>query len=360
MHNEPNEIKTIINDLVSQVSAKEDHFHHIMQRIDLNQSSHKKVNGLLRFVLPGILSIILMVTMVFPVFGNESTLVDVYQNFRIQQHVNAIKHIEVSHPKYPTQQELKQYIIHTVLEKEFQLTPLQIQQIVSRNIDPSEMIGLAIMSKLSRQDPDFLLEQRKKLNWIRVVRRHGISPGSLIQEMRRFVQTHKNQVLQNLFIRGIVEAYSPETGTLLIEGVPFKIFLLPDTSFNSPINVGMDIEIEAVFLPETQKVGALVIRSFDPVKAGFITFSALVIHRDRHIVKYRVSEQQEETLILAPHILRSPANFLIRPGKNIRFVAFNDSEKGLIAIRFMPEAELPVNIPVPPMTQKQSRKGLTD
>jgi hypothetical protein len=338
MLRDENDIRSSMHHLLDEISAQGDHFSKILQRMDSEKKVRSKQRSVFRIVAPAFLSLILTVSLVFPVFGNESNLLDVYQNYRIHQSFNELDRIQNTAMGSQNNQELQQFIINTLLEKDFHLSPVQIQQIMAQNIGNREMIAVAVLSRISNQQPDLILEQRRHSNWVGTLRKHRVPPARMIQEMRNLIDAHENKVAQIFLVRGMVEAYSPDTGSILLDGVPFKIHLLPDTRFASPVQIGMDIDVEAVYLPDSQKVGALSIRSFDPREAGFTPISATIIHRERHILRVKLSESgKEEQIFLAPHIMHNPANFLIKPGSQIRFIAFRDQQKGYIAIRFRPE-----------------------
>ncbi len=338
MLNDENDIRSSIHHILDQISPQEDHFSNILHRMDSTKKTRSKQRSMIRIFAPVFLSLVLMVSLVFPVFGNENNLLDVYQNYRIHQSVNQLDRIEETLAGSQPNQDLRQFVINTLLEKDFQLTPVQIQQIMAQNIANREMIAVAVLSRISNQQPDLIMQQRKQSNWVSTLRKNRIPPSRMIQAMKSLIQEQESKPLRVFLVRGMVEAYSPETGSIMVDGVPFKIHLLQDTRFSSPIQIGMDVDIEAVYLPDTQKVGALAIRSFDPRKAGFITIFGTVVKRERHILRVSLHESgQEEQIILAPHIMHNPANFLIKPGMQIRFVAFRDQQKGFIAIRFRPE-----------------------
>jgi hypothetical protein len=343
MFKDDNELKSSIHYILDQITPQEEHFSRILHRMESTKKTRSKQRSTIRVLAPVFLSLILMVSLVFPVFGNESNLLDVYQNYRIHQSVNQLDRIEDTITGSQHNQDLKQYIINTLLEKDFQLTPVQIQQIMAQNIGNREMIAVAVLSRISNQQPDLIMEQRRQSNWASTLRKNRIPPARMIQAMKSFIHEQENKPLQVFLVRGMVEAYSPETGSILVDGVPFKIHLLQDTRFSSPVQVGMDVDIEAVYLTDTQKVGALAIRSFDPRTAGFTPVLATIIKRERHILRVRLHDTgQEEQIILAPHIMHNPANFLIKPGMLVRFIVFRDQNKGYIAIRFRPE-NLPPN-----------------
>jgi hypothetical protein len=338
MFRDDNELKSSIHHILDQITVRDDHFSTILHRMENTKKTRSKQRSMIRVLAPVFLSLILMVSLVFPVFGNESNLLDVYQNYRIHQSVNQLDRIEDTLTGSQHHQDLKQFIINTLLEKDFQLTPVQIQQIMAQNIGNREMIAVAVLSRISNQQPDLIMEQRRQSNWAGTLRKNRIPPARMIQEMRKFIREQEQRPMQVFLVRGMVEAYSPETGLIVVDGVPFKIHLLQDTRYASPVQIGMDVDIEAVYLHDSQKVGALSIRSFDPRKAGFIPISATIIHRERHILRVKMNDSgKEEQIILAPHIMHNPANFLIKPGLQVRFIAFRDQHKGFIAIRFRPE-----------------------
>ncbi len=335
MFSENDELRAATKKAFADLHVKEDRFSRIMSRLEKTNTRKQKQTKVFRVVFPALLSFVLMLSMVFPVLGNESNLLDVYQNYRLQKSFNTVKRLSLADILPGHHFEIRQYAINTLLEKDFHLTPVQIQHMVSQNLDNHEMIGLAMMTRMTKRQPDFLIEQKKKTSWVRMLRKNKIAPQRMIHEIRSYVQSYETHPIRIIFLRGTVDAYSPESGFLVLDGVPFKIFILPDTLMVASIQVGMDIIIEAAFLAESQKVGALSIRSFNPANEGFVILSGKVIQRDKHVVSFQDERDLiEKQILLAPHIMNNPANLFIQAGQHIRFVTFPDPQQRLVAIRF--------------------------
>ncbi len=338
MHNDDFEITNNIHKTLNDLYSGNGHFDRIMQKMDHQKKVHKKKSMFFRAVVPSFLSLFLMIGVMFPVFGNESTLVDVYHNYRINRSFRSLHRIKIVQAPPHTQAEMQQFIINTLLERDFNMTPAQIHQLMAQNVDYTEIIGIAIISRLVNQPPGTIIEQIQNQDWLPVLRSNHLPPGRLINEMRRYIQSYEQHPLQTMFFRGIVEHYSGDLGLLMLDGAPFKIHVLPDTILNQPLKAGMVVHVEATFLPDQQKIGAISIQPFDPQKEGFLSFVGKVTFRDRHIIRiYLQDTQKEELLLLSPHILRNPSNRFIRPGAMVRFIAVRDHHGRMIAVRFRPD-----------------------
>jgi len=338
MTREEKQINTWLNDSLQSIHAGSDLFGKVQKRLETSKKPSFHWYGFLKKAIPVSLAIMLLVSFVFPVFGSDGNLMDIYYNYRFQKNMTSLRNTTNDEMKNLDKNiNISRLLMNTILEEQYQLNPSIVQYMRSHNMDAVEMVMTLYVSRQANLEPTEIVNLRNQnISWGRIIRKFRIKPRLAFQQMSMMRDhIHDKMVMpveKKLLIRGRVEAYISEKQILVLENAPFVVHLNSDTTSTVSLVQGANIQIEAFYTLDTQIVTAYEIASYDPQKVGIITLTGEILERYGNQITLRLRDQSSLHIKLSPKIMNSPLSPLIRSSLFVRVEVIRGLNNDLIAI----------------------------
>lgn len=338
MTREEKQISQWLNDSLQSIHAGSDLFGKVQKRLESEKKPVFQWYGFFKKAIPVSLAVLLLISFVFPVFGSDGNLMDLYYNYRFQKNITSLQNSTNDEMKNLDKNiNISRLLLNTILEEQFQLNPSLAQYLHSHNMDAIEMFITLYVSRQANLEPTEIVGLRNRnISWGRIIRRYRIKPYTAIQQMKAMREQIREKMItpveKKLLIRGRVEAFVPDQQLLLLENAPFVIHLNSDTTSTSSLNTSDFVQIVAYYTLDTQIVTAYEIEAYDPQQVGIITLTGEIQERNGNQIILKLRDQTTLHITLSPKIMNSSLSRLIRSGLYVRVEAIKGLHTNLIAI----------------------------
>lgn len=344
MFNEKNEeekLKYELNEFAKDVKAERGIFYRAIERYESYINKRRAFISIFRVLVPVSLSILIVFSAIFPVFGNNGTLVDIVNSYRINKNINELKNTYLSSSLNETRFPINSATLQTVFEKEYGLNPQDVYRLRIKNQDDTEIITIVIVSKLTNAKPEELINMRhNNYSWGIIARKKGVDPRLAINQLQQFRRKLEMQE-KPLLIRGEVEAYTPETGSITINTFPLKIYLSENTKLETTIEKGTNLEIEAKYIISSNLVEALRVRELNPTTIGIQPIIGKVVSINENSISLLLKDGSVKEVKFTPRTILHPPHIPLIPGNIVRIDTIND-EGYIIALKIIQKAPSPL------------------
>lgn len=336
MTREEKHISTWLNDSLQSIHAGSDLFNKVQSRMENSKRPYRNWYPLLKKVIPVSLALLLIISFVFPVFGSDGNLMDLYYNYRFQKNIASLRNSTNDEMKNLDKNvNISRLALNTILEEQYQIDPSVVQFLRSHNMDAVEMVLTLYVARQANLEPTEIVGLRNQnYPWGRIIRRFKIRPIQAFQQMRTIRQNIQEKIIvpdqKKLLIRGRVDTFLPDRQIIILENAPFQIYLSQNTALTSPLRQGDYVQITAYYSLITQLVTADTIQSYNPQEVGIMTVSGEILDRNEDQITLRLLDQTVLHLTLAPRILNSPLNPLIRSSLYVKVDVIRGLKNNLV------------------------------
>lgn len=342
--NEEKKLKQELKKLTEGIEVEKSIYYRAIARYESSLKEKKRFTPLFKIIIPVTLSFLLIFLSVFPVFGNNGTLIDILNTQRINRSISSLKNISASQTENKSNSAVDSTIIQTILEKEFGLDPQKIYKLGAQNADYAETVAIVVIANLTNAEPENIVEMRRNnYGWGIIIRKRGVDLNTAmlkLEQIRRKLESRE----KNILIRGEVEAISDNTNSITINTFPFKIYLGEDTEVEGTIEEGKSLEIEASYIIPSNFVKALKVRELNPNAIGIQTFIGQVVSINENSLTLLLKDGNQKELIFTPQTLLIPPHIPLIPGRIVRCDSIADGEK-LILVRIVQRRPLLLRSP---------------
>lgn len=327
MTREEKQINTWLNDSLQSIHAGSDMFGKIQNRLETTKNPAINWYGWLKKIIPATLALLLLISFVFPVFGSDGNLMDLFYNYRVQKNMNNLRTTTNNEMKNLDKNiNISRLMLNTILEEQYQVNPSLVQYLRSHDMDVVEMVMTLYVSRQANLEPiDIVGLRNRNISWGRIIRRYRIKPIQAFQQMRIIRENILNKMIipkeKKLLIRGKINTFMPDKLILILENAPFPIYLDDTTTSTISLQQGAYVQIEAFYSLDTQLVTASAIQTYNPQEVGILSITGEILDRTGSQITLRLRDQTTLHLLLSPKILNSPLSPLIRDGLYVRVEA---------------------------------------
>lgn len=341
--NEEEKLKLELKEFTKEIKAESKIYYKVIERYESSKNRRKAFIPVFKILVPITLSILIVFSTIFPVFGSNGTLVDVINTYRINRSINELKNVYSTPTSGESETPINSATIQTLFEKEYGLNPQEVYKLKVKNQDDTEIITIVIVSRLTNVEPEELINLRhNNYSWGIIARKKGVDPRIAINQLQQFRRKLEMQE-KTLLIRGEVEAYVPEIGSITINTFPLKIYLGENTEIYGTIEEGKNLEIEAKYIIPSNLVQAVRVKELNPQILGIQSIIGKVVSINENSISLLLKdgsikevEFTQRTILLPPHIP-------LMPGNIIRIDHINDNGH-LIALKIIQKVS-PPNLP---------------
>lgn len=352
MFNEINEEETLkqeLKEFTKEIKAERKIYYKVIERYELSKNRRKSFIPIFKIIVPITLSILIVFSTIFPVFGNNGTLVDVINTYRINKSISELKNVYSSPDFGESETPINSATIQKVFEKEYGLDPQEVYKLKVKNQDDAETITIVVVSRLTNVEPEELINMRRNnLSWGIITRKKRVNPRIAINQLQQF--RRKLEMREKpLLIRGEVEAYIPEAGSITINTFPLKIYLGENTEIYGIIEEGKNLEIEANYIIPSNLVQAVRVKELNPSVIGIQSIIGKVVSiNENSTISLLLKDGSIREIGFTPRTILLPPHIPLMPGNIVRVDNINDNGH-LIALKIIQRAPPPL----PPMVRNR-------
>jgi hypothetical protein len=316
MMRDEEQIRDFLKNSLEPIHAHDSIYTKVMFRLQSTKRKSWNLLFLLRRIVPLTLVLVLMMGILFPVFGKEGTLIDVYNSYRIHQNLNTLNsNNNVTSENAYRDSSIGSYYLSSLLEKNYGIEPGSLLQIKAQNPDDLETVALIVISKLSNKTPEEILNLRKQnMSWGRIVAYYKINPRAVIFHFTTLREKIFDSLERRFFVRGTIESINPLNGVFFITGIPFPIQITIDTEKPQALEAGSLVQVDVVDYGDSQNVQAQQITVLKEEKVGFIILRGEVLERDQNTILLQLRTLQKVRIQLSPRIMELPSQIFLRSG----------------------------------------------
>lgn len=341
---EEEKLKLELKEFTKEIKAEKKIYYKVIERYESSKNRRKSFIPIFKIIAPVTLSILIVFSTIFPVFGSNGTLVDVINTYRINKSISELKNVYSSPTFGESEHPINSATIQTVFEKEYGLDPQEVYKLKVKNQDDTEIITIVIVSRLTNVEPEELINLRhNNYSWGIIARKKGVDPRIAINQLQQFRRKLEMQE-KPLLIRGEVEAYVPETGSITINTFPFKIYLSESTKIEGTIEEGKNLEIEAKYIIPSNVVEAVRIKELNPSIIGIQSMIGKVLSINENSISLLLKDGTIKEVEFTPRTIFLPPHIPLIEGNVIRVDHINDSGH-LIALKIIQRAPQPLPPP---------------
>ena len=315
MH-EDQEIRDFLHTSLDPIHAHDSIYTKVMLRLQGNNKKSWSFYFYLKRIIPLTLVLVLMTGIVFPVFGSEGTLIDIYNSYKVQRNLNSLT--DPNHTQGENtyrSSSIGSFYLSTLLEKEYGIEPGSLLQFKAQNPDDRETVALIVISKLSHQTPETLLNLRKQnISWGRIMAFYQINPREAINHFLSLRFKIRESQEKRFFVRGEVDSINDNTGIFYISGFPIPIQITIDTEKPQNLGVGSIVAAEVVDYGDSQNVQALQIKVLQEESIGFAVLRGEVLERDENSILLLLRDKRKIKIQLSPRIMNQASQIFLRSG----------------------------------------------
>ena len=330
MFDEERDLANKINEILeSSISADRGIFYRALSSYKYEKSRVNKKYSLFKIMIPVTLAIIIATSTIFPVFGSNGSLVDVYNSYRVNKEISCLHTAFCDNGKNNNEQdsELMHVGINSFIEKEFNIDPLTINKLYIQGIDERDLITIVLLSKIINRSPIDVVEVRKKGGgWGIILRKNQINPSKIIFGLRD-AKNKINQKTTKLILRGSIEAFSEGNEAIILDNFPYKIYMSNNTLIENSIIPGKHYEIEVDYQSSENVFQAVKIKEQNLMKIGIRWVLAQIISIDGNSLTIRLKDGSLKQVILNPRTRVFPSIRMIFPGNIIRMELLLDENQ---------------------------------
>lgn len=316
MHDEE-QIRDFLKNSLEPIHAHDCIYTKVMLRMQSNKRKSWNLFFVLKRVVPLTLVLIMMMGIVFPVFGKEGSLIDIYNSYRVHQNLNTLNSTESSNSENAYRDtSIGSYYLSSLLEKEYSIEPGSLLQIKAQNPDDRETVALIVLSKLSGRPPEEILDLRKQnLSWGRILAYYQINPREAIFHFATLRQKIMDSLERRFVLRGTIDTINDQNGIFYITGIPFPVQITLDTIKPENLEPGSIVAVDVVDYGDSQNVQAVQINVLQEEKIGFAILRGEVLERDQNTILLQLLRNQKKIRIqLSPRIMELPSQIFLRSG----------------------------------------------
>jgi hypothetical protein len=330
MFDEERDLANKINEILeSSISSDRSIFYRALSNYKYEKSKINKKYSLFKIIAPVALAILIATSSIFPVFGSNGSLVDIYNSYRVNKEISCLHTAFCDNGKNNNEQnsELMNVGINSFIEKEFNIDPLTINKLYIQGIDERDLITIVLLSKIINRNPIDVVEIRKRgEGWGIILRKNQINPSKIIIGLRA-AKNKINQKTTKLILRGSIEAFSEGNQTLMLENYPYKIYISNNTLIESSLILGKHYEIEADYQSSDNVFQAVKIKELNLMKIGIRWILAQIISIDGDSLSIRLKDGSLKQVFLNPRTRVFPTTRMIFPGNIVRMELLTDGNQ---------------------------------
>lgn len=323
-----NKIKGILD---SSISSDKSIYYRVMNNYELEKSKgKKKYPFIFKLLVPVSLALLIVTSSIFPVFGSNGSLVDVYNSYRVNKEISGIQLNSNNQSDNKNNTELLQVELKSLIEKEFNVDPSVVNKLYVQELDEREIVTIVVCSKISKRDPIEVINMRKKIGWGRYLRQNQIDPSTVINGLRN-VKSKLNQNVKHVILRGTIEAFSG--GTLILDNFPFKIYLTNSTIVENPLAEEKQYEIEADYNSANNLLQATKISELNLSLIGIKSFLGQIVgiyYNNSFFVK--INDGSVKQIFCIPRTRFYPSYNIISLGNIIRIDGVSKNVSQFVAL----------------------------
>lgn len=303
------ELTKKLTELTKDIKAERSIYYKAVERYELLKNKKRKTAPLFKVLAPLTLAILIIFSTIFPVFGNNGTLFDLINTYRINRSVNDLRNTYISTSYEQKELPINSALMQAIFEKEYGLNPLNIYKLRVQSLDDAEIIPIIILSNLTRIEPEKIIDMRKNnIGWGIVVRKNGVNPHIAVQQLREF-RKKLEMTEKPILIRGEVETFLADNGTLTVNTFPLKIYLTDNTKVEGIIEEGKNLEIEAKYITSSNLVQAIKINELNPLNIGIQSLIGKIVSINKNSISLLLEDGTikevmftQKTILLPPHL----------------------------------------------------------
>ena len=335
MTRDEEQIRDMLYNSLEPIHAHDSIYTKVMFRLHGTKKQTWNFFYIVKRVIPLTLVLLLTMGMLFPVFGKEGTLIDIYNSYRVHRSLNEFNQTSNQGDSAYREKSIGSYYLNTLLEKDYGIEPGSLLQIKAQNPDDRETVALIIISKLSNRTPEEILSlRRQNMNWGRILAYYRINPREAIFH---FV-TLRNKIFSSLekkfMIRGTIDSINEQNGIFYFVGIPFPIQVTIDTEKPEILTAGSIIAAEVIDYGDAQNIQALRIQVLKEESSGVMILKGEVLERKNESIVLLLSNRQKVRILLSPRILAQPNQSTLRSGINIHIAIIKNMDGNFIAFRW--------------------------
>lgn len=314
MHEE--ELRDFLHNSLEPIHAHDSIYTKVMLRWQGTKKKGWNTYYLFKRIVPLTLVLLLMAGIIFPVFGKEGSLVDVYNSYQVHRNLSSLTDSNQTQGDNTFRStSIGSFYLSTLLEKEYGIEPGSLLQYKAQNPDDKETVALIVISKLSNQSPETILELRKQdISWGRIIAYYQLNPQDVNVHFLNLKLKIMESQEKRFIVRGEVDSINDKTGLFYISGFPFPIQISIDTDKPQNLAVGSIVSAEVVDYGDSQNVQAIQIKDMQVESVGFTVLIGEVLSRDEDSIILLLRNRQKVKIQLSPRIMNQPSQIFLRSG----------------------------------------------
>lgn len=332
MTRDEEKIRDFLKNSLDPIHAHDGIYSKVMLRMQETKKKGWNFYFFLKRVVPLTLVLVLMMGILFPVFGKEGSLVDLYNSYQVHRSLKSLRDNETNQGENNLRdQSIGSFYLNSLLEKEYGVEPESLLQIKAQNPDDLETVALLVISKLSSQTPeDLILLRKQNISWGRILSFYRINPKDAVMHIAALRQKIVSSMERRFIVRGQVDSINENTGIFYISGIPFPIQITLDTEKPENFTAGTMIAAEVIDYGDSQNIQVLYIKILQEEKAGFAILRGEVLQRDENSILLQLfSDRTKVKIRLSPRIMDKPNQIFLRSGTMVHVeVSLKKNEDG--------------------------------
>jgi hypothetical protein len=240
-------IQEFLKSITPTHSIEDTMFLSVMRNVESQKKKRRAYSLSRRIAVPIALALIISVTSLFPVFGNEKgSLIDVYNSYKLNRSLHDFKNQSNS---MVHDQTIAPYMLSSLLEQKYGIDPVEfLETRYIYNVQPFDAVFLLLVSKEANIPVKDLIRMRKnQLEWGVIARHTNITPQQCIQFLRDFQTSYRSIPRDGFALQGRVRQIDFDNHSFFVEQFPYPIFVLRDASLFDKIQIGSPIAAKIMY-----------------------------------------------------------------------------------------------------------------
>ncbi len=243
--------KKVIQEFLESItpihSIEDTMFLSVMRNVESQKKKKRTFSLSRRIAVPIALALIISVTSLFPVFGNEKgSLIDVYNSYKLNRSLHDFKNQSSS---MVHDQSIAPYMLSSLLEQKYGIDPVEfLETRYIYNVQPFDAVFLLLVSKEANIPVKDLIRMREnRLDWGVIARHTKITPQQCIRFLRDFQASYRSIPREGFALQGRIRQIDFDNHSFFVEQFPYPIFVLGDVSLFDKIQIGSPIAAKIMY-----------------------------------------------------------------------------------------------------------------